>query len=138
LERIGVNINPRLVDFTTLMEAVDKRKAPIFGFAWGSDYPDAENNLAMFYSPNASPGSNHFNYSRPEYDKLYEQARTMQESPERTAIYAQMRDMLIEDAPFAGSMARTRSYLVRPRLKNFKPTEDFWNWVKYLDVDDSK
>ena len=48
----------------------------------------------------------------------------------------QMRDMLIEDSPFAGSMGRIRFYLINPRLKNFKPTEDFYNWVKYLDVED--
>ena len=60
----------------------------------------------------------------------------MPPSPERTAIYEQMRDMVIEDAPFAGSMARTRFYLCNPRLKNFKPEETFYNWVKYLDVSD--
>jgi hypothetical protein len=35
-------------------------------------------------------------------------------------------------------MARTREYLVQPWLKNFKPSENFYNWIKYLDVDDSK
>ena len=66
------------------------------------------------------------------------QIRGMAPSPERTKIYEQMRDMVIEDCPFAGSMARTRSYLVRKRLKNFKPTEDFWNYVKYLDIEPTK
>lgn len=136
LAAIGVQLNPQLVDFSTLIEAVDNRKAPFFSFAWGSDYPDAENNLALFYSPNASPNSNHFNYARPEYDKLYEQIRVMAPSPERTALYEKMRDMVIEDAPFVGSMARTRFYLVSPRLKNCKPAEVFYNWVKYLDVAD--
>lgn len=135
---IGVKLNPRLVDFSELIEAVNKKKATLFGYAWGSDYPDAENTLAMFYTPNFAPGSNAFNYSRPEYDKLYERARTMPPGPERTGLYEQMRDMLIEDVPFYGAMARTRFYLINPWLKNFKPTEDFNNWCKYLDVDDSK
>ena len=62
----------------------------------------------------------------------------MAPSPERTAIVEEMRDMVIEDAPFAGSMARTRYYLVNPWLKNCKPTEDFWTWYKYLDLDESR
>jgi hypothetical protein len=33
-----------------------------------------------------------------------------------------------------GSMARTRFYAINPWLKNFKPSEDFQNWYKYLDV----
>lgn len=137
LEQVGIRLNSHLVDFSTLIEAVNNKKAPFFAFAWGSDYPDAENNLALFYSPNVSPGANHFNYSREEYDALYEKIRVMPPSPERTELYATMRDMIIEDAPFVGSMARTRFYLSNPRLKNFKPEETFYNWVKYLDVDDS-
>jgi ABC-type transport system substrate-binding protein len=132
---VGIDLNPRYLNFADLIQAVDNRKAPFFSFAWGSDYPDAENNLALFYSPNASPGSNHSNYSNPEYDKLYEQIRTMPAGPERTAIYEQMRDMLIKDAPFCGSLARTRVYLIHPWVKNFKPTEDFYTYFKYLDVD---
>ena len=62
----------------------------------------------------------------------------MPPGPKRTKIYEQMRDMVIEDCPYVGSMARTRFYLVNPWLKNFKPSEDFYNWVKYLDVDDAK
>lgn len=135
LSAVGIRLNPRYVDFSTLIQYVDNKKAPMFSFAWGSDYPDAENNLALFYGPNEAPGSNHFNYKNPEYDRLYEQIRTMPPGPERTAIYERMRDMLIEDAPFVGSMARTRSYLLQPWLKNFKPTEDFYTYFKYLDVD---
>ncbi|MEQ8789352.1 MAG: ABC transporter substrate-binding protein [Pirellulaceae bacterium] len=136
LGKINVELKPHLVDFSTLIASVDNKKAPMFAFAWGSDYPDAENNLALFYGPNESPGSNHYNYKRKEYDKLYEKARVMEPSPERTAIYEKMRDMVYQDAAFAGSMARTRYYLWNPRLKNFKPSEDFFNWFKYLDVDD--
>lgn len=137
-KQIGVRISPRLVDFSELIEAINKRTAMIFGFAWGSDYPDAESNLAMFYSKNKAPGSNAFNYDRPEYDALYERSRTMPPGPERTAVYEQMRDMVVEDSAFIGSMGRTRFYLINPWLKNFKPSEDFQNWYKYLDLDETK
>lgn len=136
LDKVGIEIKPILLDFSQLISAVNKRKAPMFGFAWSSDYPDAENNLALFYSPNASPGSNHYNYSRPEYDALYERIRTMPPSPERTELYVQMRDMLLEDVPYVGSMARERFYLINPWLKNAKPTERFYAWYKFLDVDE--
>ncbi|MEQ8764412.1 MAG: ABC transporter substrate-binding protein, partial [Planctomycetota bacterium] len=135
LAEIGVKVNVRLVDFSTLIETINTKKAPFFAFAWSSDYPDAENNLALFYGPNESPGSNHFNYKNAEFDRLYEKVRSMKPGPERTALYEKMRDIVIEEAPFAGAMARTRHYVVQPALKNFKPVEDFYNWVKYLDVD---
>lgn len=136
--KIGIQLQPVLLEFPQLIEAINKKKAMMFSFAWGSDYPDGENNLALFYGPNESPGSNHYNYKSEEYDRLYERIRTMPPSPERDALYTRMRDMLLEDVPYIGSMARTRNYLGTPWLKNFKPTEDFWNWPKYLDVDDER
>jgi len=138
LGQVNIKINPRLVDFSTLIESVDNKKAPFFSFAWGSDYPDAENNLACFYGPNEAPKPNNFNYKNPEFDRLYEKIRMMPPGPERTRIYEQMRDMVVADCPYAGSMARIRHYLVNPWLLNYKPTETFFNWMKYLDVDDSK
>ena len=138
LSKIGVQLQLRLVDFSTLIEAINNKKGPMFSFAWGSDYPDAENNLALFYGPNESPGSNHYNYKNAEYDRLYDKIRSMPPSPERTKIYEQMRDMVVEDCAFSGGMARSRNYLWHASLKNFEPTEDFYNWVKYLDIDESK
>lgn len=133
-DKIGVRINPKLVDFSELIDAINKKKASFFGFAWGTDYPDPENNLALFYSKNKAPGANHYNYDRPEYDAMYEKILVMKPGAERTKIIEQMRDMVCEDVPYLGSMGRTRYYLVNPWLKNFKPSEDFYNWIKYLDV----
>lgn len=136
LSKLGVRLKVRLVDFSTLMEIVDNRKAQLFAFAWGSDYPDAENNLALFYGPNRPPSSNHFCYENAEYDRLYEKILTMPPSDERTQIYEQMRDIVLNDVPYIGSMARTRFYVAHQRLKNFKPSETFQNWPKYLDIVD--
>ncbi|MBY0455733.1 MAG: hypothetical protein K2V38_00185, partial [Gemmataceae bacterium] len=118
LSRVNIQLDVVSVDFSTLIEYVNNKKAQAFGFAWGSDYPDGENNLALFYGPNESPGSNHYNYKNPEYDALYEKILVMSPGPERTKLYEQMRDMLIEDAPFQGSMARTRYYLMAPWITN--------------------
>jgi ABC-type transport system substrate-binding protein len=138
LAEIGVQLNVRSLAFAQLIDAINKKKAPLFGFAWSSDYPDGENNLALFYGPNEAPGSNHYNYKNPEFDKLYEKIRVMPPSDERDALYEKMRDMVLLDTPYIGSMARVRFYLVNPWLKNFKPTEDFYNWIKYMDVDGAK
>lgn len=138
VERIGVKLRHQAVDFSTLIETTNKKNAPMFSFAWASDYPDGENNLALFYGPNESPGSNHYNYKNPEYDELYEQILAMPLGPERTAVMERMRDMLLEDVPYIGSMARERHYLIAPWLLNCRPTERYYSWFKYLDVDDSK
>jgi oligopeptide transport system substrate-binding protein len=137
LAAVNIKFEPVFLDFSTLIENINKKKAPMFGFAWSSDYPDAENNLALFYGPNEAPGSNHYNYKRPEFDAMYERILTMGPSEERTAIYEEMRDMVLEDCAYVGGMARERFYLMNPWLLNCKPTERYYGWFKYLDVDDA-
>lgn len=138
LARINVQFEPIFTDFSSLIESINKKKAPMFGFAWASDYPDGENNLALFYGPNESPGSNHFNYKRDDFDAMYEQILTMEPSQARDELYATMRDMVLEDVPYVGSQARQRFYVINPWLLNCKPTERYYSWFKFLDVDDTK
>ncbi len=135
LARIGIDMQIESVDFSTLSDMLRNRRATFFGLAWGSDYPDAENNLQLFYGPYKSPMSNNFNYDRPEFNRLYEKIRIMQPSEERTKLYVKMRDIIIEDAPMVGSMARIRNYLIHDQLENFKPVEVFSNWPKYLNLE---
>ncbi|MEN0019496.1 MAG: ABC transporter substrate-binding protein [Planctomycetota bacterium] len=138
LSEVGITLEPILLDFSQLIELTNKRQAPFFGFAWSSDYPDAENNLALFYSENASPGSNHSNYNNPEFDELYLQAIQMEPSPERTALYERLRNMVIEDTPYVGALARTRYWLMAPWVLNARPTQRTQSWFKYLDVDEDE
>ena len=82
-------------------------RLPLITAGWGLDYPDAENTLQLFYGPNKAPGSNSSNYNNPDYDALYEQASVMRPSPERTAIYRRMNQMLIDDCVAITGLSRT-------------------------------
>lgn len=135
--RIGVKIDVNLNSFAELSNKLKKKKAQMFGLAWGGDYPDAENFLQLFYGPNEAPGSNNFNYKNPAYDALYNQSRTLQPGPERTVVYQKMREVLIEDVPSFGHMARTRFFLWHKRLRNVLPDETFDNWRKYINIVES-
>lgn len=133
--KIGVKLEVHLHSFPELNRRIKTKTAQIFSLAWGSDYPDAENNLALFYGPNAPPGSNHFSYDNAEFDELYEKTRVMFPSPERTKIYERMRDMIIEDVPYFGGFARPRNYAWTKRATNIHPNETWWTWLKYVDVE---
>lgn len=134
LTAVGLKLEVNFNSFPELNRKLKNKQAQFFGLAWGADYPDAENFLQLFYGPNESPGSNNFNYKNPEYDRLYEQASKMSESPERTKLYRQMRDIVRDSAISLGSMSRIRFYVMHERLKNFKPEEVFYSYWKYLDL----
>ncbi len=135
LARVGIQMNPRYVDFAALTQALDDSKAPMFSLAWGMAYPDAEYNLQLFYGPNEAPGPNAFNFRNDEYDALFDQIKTLPPGEERSRVYDRMQEIVNENVVFIGSQARVRQYLVQPWLLNFKATEDFYTTFKYLDVD---
>ena len=90
-------VQKTFANFGDLSQAWSRSELPLVSFGWGLDFPDAENTLQLFYGPNGSPGSNDSNWHNPEYDRLYERSSVMLPSPERTAIYRQMNEMVIDD-----------------------------------------
>lgn len=134
LARIGVRIEANFHSFPELDSKIKKKQCQMFGLAWNADYPDAENFLALFYGPNASPGANAFNYRNDEYDRLYAESRLMPPSAERTQIYRRMRAIIVEDAPITGTFSRKRAYLWNARVKPLVPDEIWYTWMKHVEV----
>lgn len=132
LAKIGVKVRYDLGTFPQLSRKLRSGKTQMFTLAWGSDYPDPENNLMLFYGPNSAPGPNSWNYDNPAFNKLYDRIRVMPPSPLRSKLYAEMNKILIDDVAFLGSMARIRYYLKNPGLKNFRPDETIRSFWKYL------
>ncbi len=97
--------------FGDFVKDTSRSLLPFISKGWGLDFPDAENTLQLFYGPNASPGSNDANYKNPEFDRLYEQSAVMLPSPERTAVYQRMNQMIIDDCVTISGIARMRIYL---------------------------
>lgn len=93
---IKIDVNPP----ATLREVIAKSKVPFFRGSWIADYPDAENYLSLFYSPNFCPqGPNYTHYINKDFDALYLKARDEVNDSTRYRIYQQMDRILIEDAP---------------------------------------
>jgi oligopeptide transport system substrate-binding protein len=136
LGAIGVKLKINVYSWPEYQAAVKNRRGQLIaGSAWTADYPDAENFLQLYYSKNAPPGANDGSYSNPEYDKLYEKALTMMDSPERLVVYKKMVDLLVEDCPAIFVAHRVSYSLVQPWLKNFKRTTFDHAFAKYLRVD---
>ncbi len=110
----------------------------MFGLAWGADYPDGENFLQLFYGPNSSPGSNSTNYNNPVFNKQFETAVMMQDSPARTALYEKLNQFLAEEVVVIFNMHR-QSYTVKQGwLKNYHSSDLNHDAYQYLNVDTAK
>lgn len=132
---IGVNMRININRFAELVEKLNTKKAQIWGIAWIGDYPDAENFLQLLYGPNKAPSPNASNYDSPEYNRLFEQMRGMEDSPERRKIIRQMQEVFVRDLPWIVGAHRVLISLVQPWSKNFKAGYMGSSYAKFLGVD---
>ena len=138
MDKLGVVINPSYNNKPAFFKKVEKREAQMFRLSWFADYPDAENFLQLFYGPNSSPGPNRVNYNNPEYDRLYEQVREMQDSPGRTDLYQRMAAMVEEDCPWIFMYHPVTYVLYHDRLENYTPHDFPYGMEKYYRLEDGQ
>lgn len=100
LNLIGFNIKIDVNPPGALRENIAQSKIMWFRGSWIADYPDAENYLSLFYSPNFCPkGPNYTHFSNPNFDKLYRQAQSETSLEKRTKLYEEMDKLIMEEAP---------------------------------------
>jgi len=97
-EEVGIPVTVEVVQKSLLLEQTANQKALFFRASWIADYPDAENHLAVFYSKNPAP-PNYTRYHNPSFDALYERALLETNDSVRYALYRQMDQLVIDDAP---------------------------------------
>jgi ABC-type transport system substrate-binding protein len=97
---VGVQVQIDVNQSAAQQELVDNGRAAFFSKSWLGDYPDAENYLALFYSPNFSPaGPDKTHYKSSQYDLLYTQAIREQNAARRTELYQAMDRLVVRDQP---------------------------------------
>ena len=102
LAKIGIDIAIDLMPTATLRQAKSAGNLEAFRASWIADYPDAENYLSLFYSPNFSPqGPNYTHFQNLEFDRLYTQAMKEPHAKKRKLIYAQMDALIMDEFPIA-------------------------------------
>jgi oligopeptide transport system substrate-binding protein len=82
-------------------------------------------------------GENAANYSNPEYDRLFEKMKNMENSPERLAIIDRMLEIVRDDSPWLWGYHPKNYVLQHGWLHNVKPNVMANNRLKYWRVDAS-
>ncbi|GAB3724263.1 ABC transporter substrate-binding protein [Hymenobacter agri] len=97
---VGVQVQIDINQSAAQQDLVDNGRVAFFAKSWLGDYPDAENYLALFYSPNFSPaGPDKTHFKNAAYDKLYDEARRTQDVAKRTALYQAMDRIVVDEVP---------------------------------------
>ena len=100
LGEIGIHLEIDVTPPATLKEMMAQSKVSLFRGSWIADYPDAENYLSLFYTPNFAPnGPNYTHFSSSGFDKLYKDCYLISNDSARGQKYMQMDRLVIEEAP---------------------------------------
>ena len=138
LDAIGVRTSFNVAKWPDINKQAKAGKVQMWQLGWTADYPDAENFFQNLYGPNTEAGVNYAHFKNVQFDALYERARKMPSSPERTAIYNEMNKLVAVYAPWIPQTHRLRSELSQPWLVGYV-RHPIMNapWL-YVDINESK
>ncbi len=137
-QKLDLQLDIRNTDFNRFQEKMQKGNAQVWQWGWNADYPDPENFMFLLHGPNAKAGKNGenaANYDNPEFNKLFEQMKNMENGPERQALIVEMMDIARKDAPLLWGSHRKKFGLYHAWYKNAKPHEMANNELKYARID---
>jgi len=107
-----------LTDWPAFKKLIQEGEAPIFKYSWEADIPDPDNILSsLFYSE--SPTNRAF-YSNREVDELIRNAQTETNYSKRLSLYADVQDMIMEDAPVILLNYLAYERVFQPYVKDFE------------------
>jgi ABC-type transport system substrate-binding protein len=137
MDAIGLRIafkNDRLQE---LRKMARQGKIPMRTDGWNADYPDAENFMQLLYGPNVGQ-ENHARFSLPAFDELYDAARRLPDSPERTRLFDRMTELVLAYAPWRLMEHRIEDHLQQAWIRNYQPHPVRFVLWRYIDVDPSQ
>ncbi|MBL8993465.1 MAG: peptide ABC transporter substrate-binding protein, partial [Spirochaetia bacterium] len=92
----------------------------------------------LLYGPNrkagGAGGENAANYDNPDFNRLFDEMKTMTDSPERRRIISQMTGVVRQDAPWHWGYYPVRFALKHAWLGNVKPNVLVNNEKKYYRI----
>jgi oligopeptide transport system substrate-binding protein len=134
IENLGIDVEITQVVWAQHTNNIETAKANFWRFSWVADYPDPINFLNLLYGKNVpktfeeSSYTNPFRYVNPKYDALYEKALSTLDAGERNKLYAQLDQMVVDDAPFLPIYYSVNRRLIQPYVRNL-----YANGMEYRD-----
>ncbi len=141
LAKLNVQLVVRATDYNTFQKKMRIGEAQLFEWGWNADYPDPENFLFLFYGPNkrvGHDGENTANYDNPEFNRLFERMKNMENTPERLRLIRQMLALARHDAPWLWGVHPKQFLLEHVWVANAKPNHMANNTLKYLRLDPAR
>src|SRR5208282_5337644 len=136
MDAIGLEIVFKKDKLPELRKMSRQGKIAMAGDGWNADYPDAENFMQLLYGPNAGQ-ENQARFNLPEFNKLFEEARGLPDSPERTKLFDRMTELVIAYAPWRMTVTNIEDTFCHPWVRYFVPNPIRAQGWAYMDIDEA-
>jgi len=134
LDSIAVRVEIHKDRFPELIKLQKQCRLMMHNSAWIADYPDGDNFMQLLYGPNTGQ-SNNACYRSPEYDRLYEQSKTIPDSPERNRLYREMARLIEAHTVWLLEDSRYRNVLLQPYVIGYKKHPVMHAEWLYIDLE---
>jgi oligopeptide transport system substrate-binding protein len=134
LKKIGMKVEVRLNTFPAFLEKSRNGELQFWQGGWVLDYPDSENVLQLLTSNNLPPGPNSSQYSNPEFDKMFNQLREMEDNEQKYVLMKKMEDIINQDLPWSMQYYSNNYILHHEHVRNFRYSDIIYNFAKYLRI----
>lgn len=122
LERIGIPLRVRSLDFAALLAAVNHGEPDLFRLSWSADFADADNFLYIFHSRLHGASGNRARFSHPEIDALLDRSRREPDAGKRAALLREAEQRIVEEAPWVFLSHGQTHLLVKPYVRHLRLT----------------
>jgi ABC-type transport system substrate-binding protein len=136
MDDIGVRIEMLKSKWPDILKAAREGKVQFWQLGETASSPDADTWLTNLYGPNTEQNLARFRLK--PFDELYEKARSMGDTPERTKLYQEMTKLVIAYAPWRVNTHRIRTDMWYSQVIGYRrhPILTYNTW-KYIDIDTS-
>lgn len=134
MDAIGLKMEFRKEKLPELRKMARLGKIPLRSDGWLGDYPDAENFMQLFYGPNIGQ-VNSARFNLPQFNQLYDEARRLPDSPERTRLFDRMTELVIAYAPWRVTVHELEDTFVHRWVRHYVPHPIRVQGWAYTDID---
>jgi oligopeptide transport system substrate-binding protein len=128
-DNLGIDVVWQGLEWSHLLEQLDREPPLLFAMGWGADYPDPDNALRV------STHSQLTGWHNPTYERLLEEAKYIADHEKRMALYRQADRILVENAAIVPIHYGRHHLLIKPWIRRFSISAMGWSLWKDVTIE---
>ncbi len=116
LIKIGVDMNVRLMEWTSFMSRVLQHDMQSWAAAWGAG-TDPDGSKGAFRTEDYNAGRNYGGYANAEVDELFEKGLYEFDRSKRAKIYGRIQELIYDDQPYMFMDTRLSAAAIHKRIR---------------------